>query len=516
MELRGCGHLHFIQAIKGGLVTKVPNVARGQPKLKFKNMTDVYDDGLLSHNDDGLAERSCFDEFEENNVKTNPDASVCNGNDADHPIVNNLDDDDFDNLTLSQIIDSCKTRKRKHSQSLDSSRRNIKIEDSSFPEDYKEELMAVDDDSDFMETLSSWKSKLSNNVKAKKQKCFKEPTSSYTQEVMMLVVKSEEIVDYQEFPPTNEEVQNGQVLPPSSEEILDCEEFSLSNEEIQGCQEFSPSCEEIEGSQEFPPSSEEIESNKEIISFTGDSAALVEVTYDVPVTDCFCGPDDYSSTEVQEEIIYKWNLESELKNEWQKCVSFLPLRMVRPFNMDIVINNSQLSNDQSPDLPAIKFESEECIVHPYLHYNAPQVMSMVEDHNSDIHDSQLDGDTDAAVSLPNAGTHKDIDCLGIEFKDDNTLLGDCSNDEFTTGAEDQVEVESNRTIEHGLDLDGCLVRCSDDPPEYEEKQSVASVNNECNGSSKMNDPERLLSTRKEKLCKAVESIELNHKNKLSM
>ena len=58
MELRCCSHLHFIQAIKGGLVAKVPNVARGQPKLKFKKLADIYD-GLLSHNDDGMVERSC-------------------------------------------------------------------------------------------------------------------------------------------------------------------------------------------------------------------------------------------------------------------------------------------------------------------------------------------------------------------------------------------------------------------------------------------------------------------------
>jgi len=489
MELRGCGHLHFIQSIKGGLLSKVANVARGQPKLKFKNITDIYDNGLLSH-DDGMAERSCCGEVEE----TNPDALVCNVNDDDDDQrIYNLDDDAFDNFTLSQIKESCKAGKRKRSQGLESSTRNIKIEDS-FLEDYSEEQMAADDDSDFMETLSSWKSKLSNNMTAKKKRCLKKTVSNNTEE-FMLVVKSEVILDRQDFLPSSEEIQNGQHFPSSGEEVLDCQEFSTSVEEIQECQNFSPSCEVIQDGQEFPSSSEEIENNKEILSFSGDSAALVEVKSEVPETDCFGGPDDKAIIEVQEaETIYEWNLECELKNTLQNRVDFLPLRMVSPFNMDVVISNSQLSNGQFPDLPAIEFESEGCIMHPDLHYIAPQVICMVEDHNSDIHDHQPDGDADTAVTLRNV-THKDLDCLSVEFKDDNTLLRDCNNDEFTTGAEDQVEVEHSPTMEHGLNVDECLVRCSDDPPEYEEKQSFASVNNECNGSSKLHHPERQ-STRK--------------------
>ena len=68
MELRCCHHLHLFMVITGGLVTKVLNVARGQPKLKFKKLTDIYD-GLLSHNDDGMVERSCLGEIEESKVK---------------------------------------------------------------------------------------------------------------------------------------------------------------------------------------------------------------------------------------------------------------------------------------------------------------------------------------------------------------------------------------------------------------------------------------------------------------
>ncbi|XP_020212897.1 uncharacterized protein LOC109797308 [Cajanus cajan] len=543
MELRCCGQLHCIQAIKGGLVTKVPNVARGQPKLKFKKFTDIYDD-LLSHNDDGIVERSCSDLIEESTMKTMPDASVCNVNDGDDQRINNLDDDDFDNFTLTQIRESCKTRKRKHSQCLDSSERNIKIEDFSFPEDYGKEQMVVDD-SDFMETLSSWKSKISKNTKAKKKRCFKDAISTNTLEIM-LVVKSEEILISHELPPSTEDIQNGQEFPPSSGEIQDG-------------QVCSPSSEEIQDGQEFPPSSEVIVTDQEIPSSSGYSSALIEVKSEVPETDCFGEQDNYSIIESQEaEIIYEWNLENELNNVWQERVELIPLQMVRPSSMDIVISsNTGLSNDQSPFMPAIEFESEECIIHPDLHYISPQVLALVEGRSSDIYDSQPGGDTDTAVSLSNEPT-KDLEYIDVELKDDNTFLGDCNNDEFTTGSEDPVkpssttedgpnsdefttdsenQVEPSSTIEHGPISDGCLVRCSDDIPDYE-KQSFASVNidekrhiseatdeltswDEFNGSSKLHRPERLPSTRKaispssqERLCKARQSVDLNHKNKL--
>ena len=197
MELRSCDNLHFIHAIKGGLVSKVLNVTRGRPTLSFKDVKDIYDDVMFNH-DDAKVERSCIDALEERTVKTEPDSSVCNPNDDDARIIN-LDDDGFDNFTLKQIKQSCKTRRRKHSQGLDLSKSKIKVEASSSLEDDRNTQMPADD-SDFMETLSNWRSKLSK--KAKKRKCIEDPISTYAQEIMP-VVKSEE-------------VQNGQELSPSS------------------------------------------------------------------------------------------------------------------------------------------------------------------------------------------------------------------------------------------------------------------------------------------------------------
>ncbi|XP_027337208.1 uncharacterized protein LOC113850882 [Abrus precatorius] len=493
MELRCGGHLHFIQAIKGGVVTKVPNVAHGRPKLLFKDVKDIYD-GFVFHNNEVKAERSCFEVIEERTVKIEPDVSACDANDGGDQRINNLDGDSFDDYTLKQIKECCQTRKRKHAQGLNSSKRKFKIEDSSSLEDCRKEQMAADD-SDFMETLSSWKSKLSKNMKAKKKKCMKDPISTSTEEIM-LVVKSEE-------------TQNGQEFPTSSEEILN--------------------------GQEIPSYSEQIQNSHVIPSSGGHSTALVEVKSEVPEPDCFGRPYDYSVIKGKEEagITYKWNLENELNYERQRCVDLIPLRIVRPSSMEIVISNSQLSGDQNSNFPAIEFESEESTIHSDHYFISPQVISLVEDCNSDIDDNQLDGDIDAPVSLPNVTTHKNLDYIDLDCRDDNTILDDCRKDEFTTGAEDQVKLSS--TIEHGSNPDECLVCHSNYSPEYE-KHSFASVNDddekkhlretndeltldEQDGSSKLHRPERLLSTRKaispssqERLCKAMDSVDLNHRN----
>lgn len=448
MELRSCGHLHFIQAIRGGLVTKVLNVTRGRPTLSFKEVTDIYEHGdFMFSNDDVKAERTCVSAMEDRTVKTEPDASLCNDDDGDDQRINNLDG--YDNFTLKQIKECCKKRKRKHSQGLDSSKIKIKIEASSSWEDCSKEKMEAND-SDFMETLSSWRSKLSKNMKTKKKKCIKRPTSTFTQEIMP-VVKFEEI-------------KNGQ---------------------------------------EFPPSSE-------------DSAALVEMSFEVPETDCLDRLDGYSDIVAKEEaeITYGWNLENELNYEWKEHVDLLPLRMAWPSSMNIVISNSELISDQSPNFPAIEFESEECIIHPDFIDVSPQVISLVDDHDSDIYDNQPDGDTDTAVSPPNEATHKGLDCLVNGFRDDSTFLSDCNKDKFTAGAE--VQAKPSSSIEESLIPAGDLLCSSDDSPEYKEKLSFASTCDDEKGhaneptdeltswdedkrSSKLHYPERLLSTRKVKI-----------------
>ncbi|KAJ7949706.1 Titin like [Quillaja saponaria] len=182
MELRSCSHLHFIQAIKFGSVIKVQNVTRGAPVLSFKNVSDLYKtEDANNHNslprirpkdefgtlmfdcDRGKAERSCALVEERATVKSDPEAPV---SESDDRTSSDMDHSSFDNITLKLFKDRCKTKKRKRTQVINSSRT---VE--TYPQ-VKQEYMCMqtmEDDFDLMETLSHWRSKLSKNVKVKKK-----------------------------------------------------------------------------------------------------------------------------------------------------------------------------------------------------------------------------------------------------------------------------------------------------------------------------------------------------------
>ena len=358
-RMERCSHLHYIKTVKGGFVTEVLNVSRGRPKLKFKNLSDIHErESLLSDDDDATAVRSCIDVMEEGIVKTEPDVWACDVDDGDVQTIHNMDDevggdDDISILTLKQIKDSCKARKRKRSQGLDSSNIKIKIDDPSSPEDYMEKLQ-TEDDPDFMETLSILKTKLSKNMKTKKKKCGKDHPMSSPE--IVPVDQSEKILDGQEFSPSSgdsaglaevkfdcpeNDCYNGQddcsgreskgdhpmssqetVLVDQSEEILDGQEFSPSSGDSAGLAEVKFDCPENDcfngqdecsgrGSKEdHPMSSQEavlVEQSEEILDgqgfspSSGESAAPVEVKFDCLENDCFDGPDDCSGRESKED-----------------------------------------------------------------------------------------------------------------------------------------------------------------------------------------------------------------------
>ena len=358
-RMERCSHLHYIKTVKGGFVTEVLNVSRGRPKLKFKNLSDIHErESLLSDDDDATAVRSCIDVMEEGIVKTEPDVWACDVDDGDVQTIHNMDDevggdDDISILTLKQIKDSCKARKRKRSQGLDSSNIKIKIDDPSSPEDYMEKLQ-TEDDPDFMETLSILKTKLSKNMKTKKKKCGKDHPMSSPE--IVPVDQSEKILDGQEFSPSSgdsaglAEVKfdcpendcfNGQdecsgrgskedhpmssqeaVLVEQSEEILDGQGFSPSSGESAApvevkfdclendCFDGPDDCSGRESKEDHPMSSQEavlVDQSKEILNgqefspSSGDSAAPVEVKFDCPENDCFNGPDDCSGIESKED-----------------------------------------------------------------------------------------------------------------------------------------------------------------------------------------------------------------------
>ncbi|KAL5072993.1 hypothetical protein RYX36_011977 [Vicia faba] len=348
-------------------------------------------------------------------------------------------------------------------------------------------------------------------------------------------------------------------------------------------------------SQEFVlvKESEEIQDSREFSPSNGDSAALVEVNSEFPEDDCFDRPDTCRESKQDANIPFEWNMQNELNYKWKDFFESIPVGLVKPSSMGSVRSNSELSSNQVTNFPAIEFEARgnsnisdnqlddtdipvppEVASHKNLDCTGLEVRddndcsedeytagAEVQDKpcstiehglNPDVYlvcrsddspeyedkqsfDSVCEDDTGTLVSPSDTASHKDLDCAGLELRDDNTLLYNCNKNEYSAGAEDPDKL--CYTVEHGLNPDGCLIRPSDGSPEYE-KQSFVSlydgkkihVNETTNeltscddheGSSNLHGPERLLSTRKaisptsqEKLCKAMDSIDIRHTNNL--
>ncbi|GLU04415.1 hypothetical protein SLE2022_215650 [Rubroshorea leprosula] len=192
MELRGHCHLHYIQAIRGGLLKKVLNVnSCGQPALKFKAIKDIYDaEDAKNHNhvpkihlwDDmesspsklkGFKVESSYSPLEESVVKLKHEASELNYKNGAGERNDDLDDLSIGNMTLTQIKERCRTKKRKYSNQVGLGKEpvgtlfSLKRDDSNFEQDH----------CDLEEPLINWKHKLSKNMKSKK-KCSRKHVST--------------------------------------------------------------------------------------------------------------------------------------------------------------------------------------------------------------------------------------------------------------------------------------------------------------------------------------------------
>ncbi|TQD86627.1 hypothetical protein C1H46_027835 [Malus baccata] len=151
MELRSCNHLHFIQALKGGLVIKTLNVACGRPVLRFKELNDIHE------------------RLDAKNVKTEPEAyDISDGNAG-----TNSDLDGFGDMTLKQIKETCKKKKRKRSTSVDLN----KILETCSPVKHEcSESQNDEEDVHLIEPLSKWKH--SKKAKARTKSKLKRNISS--------------------------------------------------------------------------------------------------------------------------------------------------------------------------------------------------------------------------------------------------------------------------------------------------------------------------------------------------
>ncbi|KAL3505286.1 hypothetical protein ACH5RR_035127 [Cinchona calisaya] len=189
MERRSCSNLHFINAIKGNSETKLSNVnSRGKPALIFRKLIEICNTDDLNttshsflHSDSKFSrvkmETPCLPladrTLQEIDIATN--GAVHSGDDGE--MYSDLDDYTFGKMTLKQLKQNCKTKKRirASSEGLSPQNGDVKLEPD-------------EDDSDLNETLCSLKLKLS---KAKK-KCISGGSQSPK---LAVSVKSEQGLD---------------------------------------------------------------------------------------------------------------------------------------------------------------------------------------------------------------------------------------------------------------------------------------------------------------------------------
>ncbi|XP_043714308.1 uncharacterized protein LOC122662674 [Telopea speciosissima] len=187
MELRNLSHVYFIGAIKRGMVEKIINVdSHGRRALRFKTIEAIYE------SEDAKNLGSCTT-FQQQEGRLMGSPFGCGGVKIDRPVLlmggrkikinpglchldkdacDDMDDLSFNEMTLKQLKERCKTKKRKLPKSVDLKKGPC----SHLSEDYAK-LQLKEDDSDLEENLSSWKLKLSKKLKAKR-KCIRKEVHS--------------------------------------------------------------------------------------------------------------------------------------------------------------------------------------------------------------------------------------------------------------------------------------------------------------------------------------------------
>ncbi|KAA0065247.1 uncharacterized protein E6C27_scaffold82G005880 [Cucumis melo var. makuwa] len=193
MELRSFCHLHYIHAIKGGVVNKILNINRGKPAVVFKKLTDIYgsiDDEAREPlptrgSREGLEENTLHGcEFKVDSQVLYAERTLCNDepeiSDSDSKGDSDVQKSDFevDSMTLKQIMEGCKKRKLSQSRFVDSSKEKTR---TCFKQELDHSFMLTEeDDSDLNIALSIWKSKLSKRRKLK-TKCEESRISTSSQ-----------------------------------------------------------------------------------------------------------------------------------------------------------------------------------------------------------------------------------------------------------------------------------------------------------------------------------------------
>ncbi|CAO2817805.1 unnamed protein product [Amaranthus hypochondriacus] len=165
MDLRGCSQLHFIAVIRGGKIIRIPNIGQGKKTPKYLSIEQIY----------SSSESNCQDSVAKYPLKVN--RSLCKAYDFGEvktevktEYAEEENEIDFGAVTLKQLKDICKSRKRKSPSSVNLA--TVKQENSQFHCDM--------DELDLKETLGSLKQKVTKKIKSQKKGISKNSAISCT------------------------------------------------------------------------------------------------------------------------------------------------------------------------------------------------------------------------------------------------------------------------------------------------------------------------------------------------
>lgn len=448
MELRSCTYLHYIQAAKGGLLVKTLNSFRGRPALKLKKLTDIYESlgvknqGLIIQSEDEFesllfdsnrvkVERPVMCGAEERVIKSELDASEfscsAGGSDGTNSV---MDDDAIGDMTLKQIKERCKVKKRKHSKCVDFGREKD-VMSSHVKQEYSK-LVETDEDVSDLEPLSSWKSKLSKNVKPK-SKCLKKRVFAPSQ-CASSVIKSEGIPSHQDF------LQSKGVLPTPVDVKIEVPE---------------PDCSDFQ--------------NNSSLICDNQSGCCGLVLKEVPETAAEC------VFETREE-------DPQLCVTNEACYEYIDNCYVESVPI-VSSSGSDIEKVDDPEITShvlsVSESKEEEYVTPPIYDDdiLQEPIFFTNDHSFDVHNDSLifssnhemecHIDSDPKVQAPDMTTHNIIrlECSGIDERSPE----DDSRDELPCNLETSALHSS--VGECSLSSNCCLVSAADDSPVAEEKES---------------------------------------------
>ncbi|KAA8528633.1 hypothetical protein F0562_035988 [Nyssa sinensis] len=367
-----------------------------------------------------------------------------NCNVSDDETSSDSDDASFGKITLKQLKERCKTKKRKVSKSADLTP----------TQDYSN-LQLGEDEFDLKKPLSFWKSKLSKNLKVKRK--FSKKSVSTSSE-FVISVKSEHISSSEESPDCCGELPNPvnvKVEVPGPE-YFNCENMNLVADDYTiGCTEqvFLGSV-----SDEIVEAVESVLETGKPIFFGGEGQTCVvnEVSYDYL--------------------------------EQVDPISFIP--SIGREAMEVV--NQEKTCQQCSVLPVLDLTKEVCIKNSLSYESSPETTSPTKDQCSDmcnisqnnfcLHEISPPMSHSSRDQVPDMAIDNSLCCMELGYIADSCMFTDDVKEDFPSGPDagspsGQISIcsssqKSNQCLNHNEDL----VSVEDGSPPTEEKQQSISIN----------------------------------------